>query len=400
MKLKRICFVTDEYDHPDFHATGGIGTFIKNLSYELRDKGVKVHVFTYRYEMYEIKRDKFIDDNGVIIHSIDRRNRITEILFKILKKFKLSFRKKNLIEAIIFKLSFTIQLYFFSIKNRIDVFEFNDFSGDSCFFLKRNVIIRCHGNAKTLYDHMAYPKYEISIFFEKIAFKVHKRNILCVSNFCKDVTVKSFNLKKEPKVIYNGVNVKKSIRDRIIEKTYSSNKSIYYFGSLRERKGLIIACNIINKVIKKYPNLTFNLIGKNESNNWENICLKILSPEALERTIYHGSMEQSIALDYLEKAHLVIFPSYGENFSISLLEVMALGKIVLTSDIPSFMEVIRDGENGFIAKNEYDYIEKIDYIFNHESINQIAINAFDTVYERFDNRKIVLNNIDYYTSLL
>jgi spore maturation protein CgeB len=64
------------------------------------------------------------------------------------------------------------------------------------------------------------------------------------------------------------------------------------------------------------------------------------------------------------------------------------------------MEVIRDGENGFIAKNEYDYIEKIDYIFNHESINQIAINAFDTVYERFDNRKIVLNNIDYYTSLL
>ena len=53
MKFIKICFVTDEYDHPAFHATGGIGTFIRNLAYELRDNGIEVHIFSYMYSQIE-----------------------------------------------------------------------------------------------------------------------------------------------------------------------------------------------------------------------------------------------------------------------------------------------------------------------------------------------------------
>lgn len=68
-------------------------------------------------------------------------------------------------------------------------------------------------------------------------------------------------------------------------------------------------------------------------------------------------------LKFLKNAHIVLFPSFGENFSMALLEVMALGRITITSSIPSFREVIIDYENGFIANDESEYIERIDYIF-------------------------------------
>lgn len=387
--------MTDEYDHPSFHETGGIGTFIRNLAYELSDKGIEVHVFSY---LYGTGRERIINDNGIIIHSVLRSNYVLNKCIRILHKIKLSSLKRAIISEAIFKLSFSIQLYQFALKNKIDIFEFNDFSGDSCFFLKRNVVIRCHGNAKTLHEHMNYPKYEKSIFFEKLAFKVHK-NIVCVSEYCRDVTSKSFNLKEVPKVIYNSVRIDSLGFDTLVKNNYR-NKSIYYFGSLRERKGLIVACNVINESITRHPNLTFHLIGKNENNNWENICLKILSTEALKKTIYHGSLEQSKALDHLSNAHIVIFPSYGENFSMALLEAMALGKIVVTSSIPSFLEVIKDNENGFVAINESDYIKWIDYIFDKDLVNNISQNAFSTVANNFESKKTVMENIKYYDSIL
>ena len=392
--LKKICFVTDEYDHPSFHATGGIGTFIKNLAYELKDQGIEVHVFSY---MYITNRPNMINDNGVIIHSVKRANKIINLFFKILGKIKIKAQNRIRIEAIVYKFYFSFQLYRFSWKNKFDLFEFNDFSGDSCFFLKKNVIIRCHGNAKTLHEHMAYPKYDIPIFFERLAFNRHS-HIVCVSEYCKNVTMKSFNLKKHPRVVYNGVKVKTLLND---EKKYEIvDKSIYYFGSLRERKGLIVACNVINKAILKYPDITFHLIGKNENKNWENICLAMLSPSAIQRTFYHGSLEQSKAFEFLKNAHIVLFPSFGENFSIALLEVMALGKIVITSTIPSFKEVIIDGENGFLANDESEYIDRIDFIFKMTSIVSIATNAYETVEKKFDNRNIVMDNINYYQDVL
>ena len=394
MKFIKICFVTDEYDHPAFHATGGIGTFIRNLAYELRDNGIEVHIFSY---MYSQIRPVLINDNGITVHSVKRSNSIIKLFFKILKKVKIKTHKRLLIEAIIYKFYFSLQLYFFSLKNKFDVFEFNDFSGDSCFFFLRNVLILCHENVITLLYYMEYPKYNIPIFFEEKAFKRHS-NIICVSEFCKDITQKSFNLKNEPRVVYNGVRVNELFDDELNYQI--NNKSIYYFGSLRERKGLIVACNVINKAIIKHPDLTFHLIGKNEENNWKNICLQILSPQALKNTFYHGSLHQPKAFEILKNAHIVLFPSFGENFSMALLEVMALGRITITSSIPSFREVIIDYENGFIANDESEYIERIDYIFKTKNINSIKVKAYNTVKVRFNNRNIVLDNIKYYESIM
>ncbi len=53
---------------------------------------------------------------------------------------------------------------------------------------------------------------------------------------------------------------------------------------------------------------------------------------------------------FLCKAHCVVLPSYREGIPRSLLEAMAMGKPIITTDSPGCREVCIDGENGFLVK--------------------------------------------------
>ena len=53
--------------------------------------------------------------------------------------------------------------------------------------------------------------------------------------------------------------------------------------------------------------------------------------------------------DVLAQANLIVLPSYGEGVPKILLEAGALGRAVVTTDIPGCREVVRHGENGLLV---------------------------------------------------
>ena len=126
-----------------------------------------------------------------------------------------------------------------------------------------------------------------------------------------------------------------------------------------------------------------------------------MSQEALKRTTYYGAIPNDQIFKYLNQAHVVIFPSFGENFSIALLEVMAIGKLAVTSDIPAFKEIIKPFQNGFIASEKEDYITIISSIFEeHIDADFISKNAKNTIETKFHSKDIIQENINYYKSIL
>ena len=52
----------------------------------------------------------------------------------------------------------------------------------------------------------------------------------------------------------------------------------------------------------------------------------------------------------IEAAHCVVLPSYREGTPRSLLEAMALGRPIITTNVPGCKEVIIDGGNGFVCE--------------------------------------------------
>ncbi|MBT4668330.1 MAG: glycosyltransferase family 4 protein [Candidatus Ruthia sp.] len=51
----------------------------------------------------------------------------------------------------------------------------------------------------------------------------------------------------------------------------------------------------------------------------------------------------------LAESHIAVLPSYREGLPKSLIEAAAVGRAIVTTDVPGCREVVKDGENGFLV---------------------------------------------------
>ncbi len=406
MKLKNnitknmnIAFLTTEYSHTKTPVSGGIGTFFKILGEELVKRGHRVVVFVYwgkkNYTFFDgaievcVKKDFFKTNKYYDLkRSLTRRNDA------FYKQYIDTYKKER---------TYIAKHFLNFIKNKhIDVIETQDYGGISLKLeTKIPIVIRCHGTNTVLTQSFNYPynppRDKVINEMERLTIENKKNNIVTVSKYSSSLIEKYFN-RFDTTVIYNGVNTNKFKKD---ENVVLQEKSIFYLGTLSKEKGLDVLCNTFNKVIEQYPDATLHLIGRRED-YWEYLRENILSKEALRKTKYYGAVKYDVLENYLQKAFVFVFPTRGENFPFVLLEAMAMQKIVISSNIPSAYEIIKNTNNGFIAKNDDDFYNLLVTVFENSTTtnNQIALNAKNTVDLYFTYNAMVENTIEYYTKLL
>ncbi len=95
------------------------------------------------------------------------------------------------------------------------------------------------------------------------------------------------------------------------------------------------------------PEVRCMLVGPYDSNP------SSISPEELQPYIDSGVIEyfgeQSDVRPYLAQASVFVLPSYREGTPKTVLEAMACGRAVITTDAPGCRETVRDGENGYLV---------------------------------------------------
>ena len=76
-------------------------------------------------------------------------------------------------------------------------------------------------------------------------------------------------------------------------------------------------------------------------------------------------------VSFLNDATCVVLPSYREGTSRALLEAAAVGRPIITTDVPGCREIVDDGRSGFLCKvkDSIDLADKIEKMINlsHES---------------------------------
>ena len=104
------------------------------------------------------------------------------------------------------------------------------------------------------------------------------------------------------------------------------------------------ACRMIKK---QYPAVRCLLVGPYDTNP------SAIRPEELQTYINDGSVEyfgeQSDVRPYLEQASVFVLPSYHEGTPKTVLEAMASGRAVITTDAPGCRETVADGLNGLLV---------------------------------------------------
>lgn len=144
------------------------------------------------------------------------------------------------------------------------------------------------------------------------------------------------------------------------------------------------ACRILRT---RYPDLRCMLVGPYDTNH------SAITQEELQTYLEDGSVEyfgeQEDVLPFLQQCTVFVLPSYREGTPKSILEAMAVGRAVVTTDAPGCRETVRHGENGLLVpvKDSDALVEAVDRLYHHpQQLREMAKKSRQMAEERFDVR--------------
>jgi len=152
----------------------------------------------------------------------------------------------------------------------------------------------------------------------------------------------------------------KEIKERF---NITNERVVVGIGWFFERKGF----HDFVEVARKFPDTKFIWFGNlNKATNTSVINQAIKTRPS--NVILPGYVPQEFIIKMLHYADLFFFPSYEETEGIVLLEALATKTPVLVRDIGAF-DYLTDGVNVFKAKSNAEFVDKINYIFNNDTVN-------------------------------
>ncbi|MFK7000557.1 glycosyltransferase family 4 protein [Flavobacterium oreochromis] len=377
----KIAYLTPEYPHIATAPSGGIGTSIRNLTKSLVQKGHQSVIF-----LYGQKQDKVWDDEGVTIISIKNVK---------LKGFSWYFTRR--------KIERLINEWF--DKGAIQLIEAPDWTGITAFIRPKKcpVIIRLHGS-DTYFCHLDNRKVKRwNRFLEKKALANADAHI-SVSAFTAKMTNMLFNQNKTYQIIPNGIVVKD-----FTSSSSCNNKTLLYFGTLIRKKGLLELPLIFNKVIENCPQAKLILIGRDStdiisgrSSTWE-IMKELFSPQAFQNVDYIGGLPYQEVKKHIDQAAVCVFPSFAEALPVSWIEAMVMEKAIVASNIGWATEMLEHQSSAMLVnpKEHQAYAAAIvELLENKEKNIQFGENARKIALDKFDQKKIVEKNCEFYSRII
>lgn len=149
---------------------------------------------------------------------------------------------------------------------------------------------------------------------------------------------------------------------------------ITYPRRLYEPRGLYIVLDIVEEILKKYPNVEFHFVGKGFEEDVQNIEKEI--KKYPDRIKCYSKAPQDMK-DVYKYTDISLIPTqYSEGTSLSCLEALSSGNLVIATRIGGLTDLVINGFNGYLIEP------------SAESLKDTLINVLDN----FDNQKIIRKN--------
>jgi glycosyltransferase involved in cell wall biosynthesis len=154
-------------------------------------------------------------------------------------------------------------------------------------------------------------------------------------------------------------------------------------------KGLREYSKAAQIVKEKYPNATFYLVGPTDPSPNRISLSEVQSWQESGAVNYLG--ETRDVRPFIEQCHAYVLPSYHEGMPRTVMEAMAMGRPIITTDVPGCRETVVDGDNGFLVpvKNVQALADAMEQLINHpELVKKMGRRSREIVEERFDVNKV------------
>lgn len=172
---------------------------------------------------------------------------------------------------------------------------------------------------------------------------------------------------------------------------FNSNISFIFIARLLAEKGIHDYIKAAKIVKEKYPSVKFTVLGAIDKG-----ALGSLKEEELESLVKTNIIEYpghvSNVSEWIENSSVFVLPSYyREGVPRSTQEAMAIGRAVITTDVPGCRETVVNGVNGFLVPkwNPEALAEKMIYFIEHpEQIRIMGNESYKIAKSNYDSNKV------------
>lgn len=197
-------------------------------------------------------------------------------------------------------------------------------------------------------------------------------SIIAVSESTKNDLVKIYNVDSNKiRVIYEGVDDEYSQpleNEEVIQvrKKFKINSNfIYYIGSIEPRKNILA-------IVKAFASLQSDKLKLviSGAKSWltESIFEEIKNLKLENSIIFTGPVSEQEKIVLLNQAQVFLFPTLYEGFGLPVLEAMAAGCPVITSNVSSLPEIVEGSAILINPNNQAEINQALKDIINNEGL--------------------------------
>ncbi len=154
-------------------------------------------------------------------------------------------------------------------------------------------------------------------------------------------------------------------------------------------KGVMEYLQAASQIKSKYPKVRFMLLGAIE-NISDSLKEDDLAPYIKDGVIEYFGETDDVA-SYYRQCSVYVLSSYREGIPRTVLEAMAMGRPILTTDVPGCRETVVEGRNGFLipARDSDALAQKMEwFIQNEPEIARMGTESYKICLEKFQVEKI------------
>ena len=226
--------------------------------------------------------------------------------------------------------------------------------------IKKNYYVFTHGQLDPFFSTQFLKKIKKKIYW----YFVERKNLLQAEtifltseNEKKSLTktyVDTTGIKK--KVIGYGIlypKINLNISKSLFLKKFSylkNDKFFLYLGRFHKKKGCEILIKSIKKIIDKNINIKVLMVGP--SNEYKKNLIELSNSLNLKDTIFWSNhLPYNLKWGAILNSQAMLLSSHGENFGVSLVESLSMGRPVITTNKVNIYRYIENANAGLIARN-------------------------------------------------
>lgn len=188
-------------------------------------------------------------------------------------------------------------------------------------------------------------------------------------------------------VIYNGINIDKFSPKKIAK--LDKRPTVVFVGRLEIFKDIICLLQAINYVRKDIPDVKCLIYGSSRDLNYSTNCLNALKELELENHVsFMGSTDKPE--DAYNMADVIAMSSLSEGFPFSVIEAMACGKPIVSSDVGGVRESLENCGILVGSRRPKEFAKALITLLNDEGLrNKLGRLAVHKVHQEFTFGKSV-----------